>query len=113
MSEIEQLREEVEQFLSETEMAFEMPVPAPMSFFVKELGWIHARFAVPVMSTDGTSYMDIISVDGSFHQIKEESIIDKRTTKVTPDLLEQFMRMLGESMQTVPEGTTMDSEMFG
>ena len=87
--------------------------PAPMSFFVKELGWVHAKFVVPVISTDGINYMDVLAMDGSFHKIKEEYIIDQRTTIVTPELLEQFIKMMEESMEVLPEEDPAREEMYG
>lgn len=99
MEEIENFKEEVEQFLEKVYTAHEQPEMAPISFYIKDIGWIPIRFYVPVISTDGINYIDAIAMDGSFHQIKEDFIIDKRTSVVSPELFETFMRITGESLQ--------------
>lgn len=111
METLEKAQNEIERFLTDLEEKY-VPQLAPFSFFVKEMGWIHIKFFVPVLSTDGTSYIDAISMDGAHHQIREEFIIDKRTNSVQPEMLKNFVRMLGESLDEIPEEHP-ESEMFG
>lgn len=108
---LEKTQQEIEKFLTEL-AANNTPQLAPFSFFVKEMGWIHVKFFVPVLSTDGTSYIDAISTDGAHHQIKEDFIIDKRTNSIQPAMLKNFVRMLGESLEEIPTEHP-ESEMFG
>lgn len=107
--EIKTIGSEIGAFIESLKEEKEQP---PMTLFVKEMGWVPVKFMVPVMSTDGTPFLDIISPDGSFHQIRDDHIIDKRTNIVTKEILEQFMRMMGESLET-PTPTTNERNLYG
>lgn len=114
MGTVEQVRTEFEQFLgSISSQHFE---PAPVSFFVKEMGWIHAKYYVPTEMQQGTesiSSIDIIAVDGAYHRIKEEFIIDKRINMITPEAFEQFMLYYKQSQMVTQEGKPTEEPLYG